>query len=648
MREFSNKEAVSEICIVAPSDELTERCINIVREGNLDIDVYKASLEEGLECAKELINKGAKIIISRKGTKKLIEENCDINVVDISVTLDDYVPFFHKAIKENGKIAFFSYQYDKVPEEVVTMTKFFKLNIAYYYYATELQCRNVVLEAINDNVVFGVGGSLTEAVAKQNGLKHFIVESSSKSVELAIDTATQLLNLKKEESLKQMELRVLNEKYENVFNYTHDAIIAIDGNGKIDLMNGNAEKMFKKKAIECTGEKIDSVISNTKLYEALSRRLKSIDELITINNELILTNRIPIIIDEEVRGAVATFRGVEEFLNTEQKVRIKLREKGLYAKSTFNDIVGQSERIKETIKIANMYAKSDFSLLLTGETGTGKEMFAQSIHNASDRKDGPFVAINCSSIPRDLLESELFGYEEGAFTGAIKGGKRGVFELSYGGTLFLDEIGEISGSAQVQLLRAIQEKEIRKVGGEKIIPIDNRIIAATNKEIKKLVQEKKFREDLYYRINVLNIHIPPLRDRADDALYIAEHIFNELTKNTSVPSGIDWRSIIDYLAHYTWPGNVRELQNFVNRIYVLLKQGSEQKEIYKIIDSYREDLEHTQNVHANLVHRENWEKQRIIDSLIRNNMVMNKTAADLGISRTTLWRKIKEYDIVTP
>ncbi|HRU41034.1 MAG TPA: sigma 54-interacting transcriptional regulator, partial [Candidatus Diapherotrites archaeon] len=261
---------------------------------------------------------------------------------------------------------------------------------------------------------------------------------------------------------------------------------------------------------------------------------------------------------------------LSEIIEMENIVRANLAKRGHTAKYDFSSIIGKSKQITETKEIAKKLAKSNSTLLLTGESGNGKELFAHAIHKASNKQQGPFVAVNFAALPENLLESELFGYEEGAFTGAKKGGHAGLFEQAHNGTIFLDEIGDASLRIQARLLRVLQEKEVMRVGGTKILPIDVRIIAATNKNLEVLVQEEKFREDLYYRLNVLPIRIPPLRERKEDIPLLIEKILEKFLKGNEM---IISSEAMDILMEYDWPGNIRELENTIEYLYNIVGNG---------------------------------------------------------------------------
>ena len=287
------------------------------------------------------------------------------------------------------------------------------------------------------------------------------------------------------------------------------AIIGVDKDNFICSCNEGAEKILNRKSINLIGNSACDILSCVPFGEVRETKQEIRSRLVTVNGEYVNLNITPVIKAENYMGAFAVLQRFKEEEQKQHELRRQLLNKGHKAKYTFDDILGESGAIKKIKEIAKKMAKTNSAVLITGESGTGKELFAHAVHNYSDRKDYPFVAVNCAAIPENLLESELFGYEEGAFTGAKKGGKIGLFEFAHMGTLFLDEIEGMSPALQIKLLRVIQEKEIMKIGGGKVINIDVRIIAATNEELRKLVKENKFRKDLYYRINTLPIMIPP-------------------------------------------------------------------------------------------------------------------------------------------
>ncbi|GAA0179689.1 sigma 54-interacting transcriptional regulator [Clostridium sediminicola] len=337
-----------------------------------------------------------------------------------------------------------------------------------------------------------------------------------------------------------------------------DGIIAINSKGNIYSYNINAEKILGYNKREVIGKNGIKLMLEIPFESALEKRISIKEKLIKVNGEDIVVSVDPIINSDRVYGAVAILKRFSDTERKQHKLRAQLIGKGHKAKYLFSDILGTSEKINKCKEIAKRMSKSSSSILITGESGTGKELFAQAIHNISKRKNYQFVAVNCGAFPESLLESELFGYEEGAFTGARKGGKLGFFELAHKGTLFLDEIGEMPFSLQMRLLRVLQEREIMRIGGDRVIDIDVRIIAASNRDLKQMVKMGEFREDLYFRLNVLPLRIPSLRERKEDIFEIINHVKKEFNGKFDFTG-----EAMDILINYNWKGNVRELRNYI-------------------------------------------------------------------------------------
>ena len=329
------------------------------------------------------------------------------------------------------------------------------------------------------------------------------------------------------------------------------------------------------------------------------------------------------------------------FEKCRMKYRIEQLEKRVAEKFHFDNIIGMSKEIKETIEIAKKVAKTGVPILLLGETGSGKELFAQSIHNESNRKDYPFVAINCSAIAKDLLESEMFGYKAGAFTGAVKN-KKGLFEEANSGTIFLDEIGEMDSSLQAKLLRVLETNSFIKPGDTKSSEVDVRIITATNRDLEKEIERNNFRKDLYYRIGVVKIEIPPLRNRKEDIEPLAQFFINDFSRKMKrIINTID-KDFLDKLKEYDYPGNIRELKNVIERAIILmegdiLKSSSLPKEFFK------EEMK--KNLLSASLKMDDIEKHHILKVLHQTNGNKTKTAEALGIGLTTLYRKLQMYGL---
>ena len=639
---WKDVQHVNDICVMAPTLQLAEKAEMLIKQENyqnIDVVVAASGRQETVKCAQTLAAAGAEIIITRKGTRRIVEEVTNLKVVSLNNSLSDYLWMLkERGLHTPGLIAFFSY--DPMSSDILQMCEMLEVQTKNYIFKSFADCRGCVERALKDGAVFSVGGAWTDPWAKRLGLPHVIVENSVETILNALESATQLCRVQVEEAEKQCLFKTQSEMYQAVLDFTHDAILAIDENGRIQVLNPPAERIMGCRAADSVGQPVEAVLPNTLLPDVLESGEKQLDQIMQIHQTLCNTNRIPILVDGQRRGVVATFQDVKQLQNSEQKIRLKLHEKGLVAKYAFNDILGDSPAIRSTIQIARSYAASRASVLILGETGTGKELFAQSIHNASDRRDGPFVAINCAAVSNSLLESELFGYEAGSFTGASRGGREGVFELAHGGTLFLDEIGEIPRETQVELLRVLQEKEIRRVGGSRVIPVDVRIIAATNKDLLQETVEGRFREDLYYRLDVLDLKLPPLRERGDDVKILGLHLFRQLPGGKDPIMQSQFLYLLEQVGPYQWYGNIRELQNFVERANILMRNAGASS--MTVSDILRRRAEPAPEPCQETESRD----RRAIEAALHNHPgSMADAARSLGCSRQTLWRKMKKYGI---
>ncbi|MCB2147209.1 MAG: sigma 54-interacting transcriptional regulator [Deltaproteobacteria bacterium] len=362
------------------------------------------------------------------------------------------------------------------------------------------------------------------------------------------------------ETLSHAEL--LGKRNEVILNEFEDGLVTVSATGLIDRVNRTARTLIAPDGREILKRPFEPLIADFEkvadLIEATGEMEKSAGIYVHHGKKLIVT-KIPVVSGGQ-RTHLYTFREIARIQRLEKDLRVKLARKGYLTKYDFGDIWGKSRQVAELVEKANRFAKTDKTILITGESGTGKELFAHAIHSHSLRREGPFVAVNFAGLSESLIESELFGYDEGSFTGARKGGKAGLFEQAHGGTIFLDEIGDASPGVQSRLLRVLQERELLRVGGSKIIPVDVRVVAATNSDLRRAMEERRFRPDLYYRLNALPLDIPPLRERPEDIL----HLFNQFLKHhygiqKSLAPEAQAR-----LTAYAWPGNVREFINTVD------------------------------------------------------------------------------------
>ena len=567
-----------------------------------------------------------------------MRKSLKIQVVNIPGEASDYIPAIQQLRGEQGLIAFFSFEED-ISNELRTICYLLHLKMKHYCFSDSLSCQAAVQQAVADGAAWGLGGVVSERFAKHCDLAYLRVESSDASILHALDTAQQLYITQQENARQQEQLQIQLERYQNILDYTHDAIIAIDEKGRISTTNQIAEQMLQPAQPPFVGRPVEEVLPNTHMTNVLHTGEAEIGQMMNIHGTLVSTNRVPIRVGGQVKGVVATFQDIKTLQTAERNIRIKLHEKGLVAKYRFSDILGRSPAIRDAKRLSENFADAQFTVMLYGETGTGKEMFAQSIHNASPRRDGPFVAINCTALNRNLLESELFGYADSSFTGARRGGKAGLFETAHGGTVFLDEIGELPLEFQAPLLRVLQEKEVRRVGDDTVIPVDIRIIGATNRNLLQLVEEGKFRRDLYYRLNVLSVLVPPLRERGDDYLEIARCIYERVLPQHTEEEETVFLRVLDRCRSYAWPGNVRELTNLVERVSLLLHRGSREEEVVQLLNVQWQETPPAAplvpgSAHALL------DREAVQEALRRNGGNLSRTAKTLGVSRSTLYRRL--------
>lgn len=449
------------------------------------------------------------------------------------------------------------------------------------------------------------------------------------------------------QAVKKLKLTV-----ETVLEHAYDGILMTDEQGKITMVSPPLLELFNLEKAEVFQSHVDKVLPQLKLTKVFETESADISNFNEMNGIKYIVHRIPIQKDGKVIGAIGKvmFRQlneVNELFKRLQKAESKASfyhqqlQKSESARFTWEHIFSEDPYMEKLKKSAAKAAKGRSTVLIRGESGTGKELFAHAIHNSSARNDGKFVVVNCAAIPEDLLESEFFGYEEGAFTGAKQRGKIGKFDLANGGTLFLDEIGDMSLALQAKLLRVLQEREFYRVGGNIRVKVDVRIIAATNRNLEKMVKEGEFREDLYYRLNVISLNIPPLRERIRDIEYLIENLMKELNSmlGTTI-TGISQQAM-EALLHYEWPGNVRELRNVLERAMTFAEHGKIQSE--DLPDYLVSQIADKPPVRTSLV--EDAELGAIRKALMQTNGNKAQAARMLGISRSGLYEKLKKYQL---
>ncbi|PIX21667.1 MAG: sigma-54-dependent Fis family transcriptional regulator [Deltaproteobacteria bacterium CG_4_8_14_3_um_filter_45_9] len=452
------------------------------------------------------------------------------------------------------------------------------------------------------------------------------------------------------------ELQKKIEFYEAVLNNIHNGVVITDPDGKVIFFSRTYGNFLGIDPKEVIGKHCTEVIENSRMHLVAKTEIPEIDHPHRIMGQDMVVQRIPIKMGDRVIAVYGQvmFKDVRDVHTLARKLnllesKVEFYEKELESlrssKYTINNIVGKTEGIVELKKLALKAAATNAPVLLIGESGTGKELFAHAIHHSSERRRYPFIRLNCAAIPKDLLEAELFGYEPGAFTGAGSKGKPGKFELAHQGTIFLDEISDLPLEMQPKLLRVLEEKEMERLGGTLLTKCDFRLIAAANENLEGCVEDGKFRKDLYYRLNVIPIQIPPLRQRKEDIPIIAEHLIQILNKDLGTHVTKISHDVLNIFQNYDWPGNVRELANILERtIYITEGDTIQFRHLPFFLQSMREGpakLQHT--LLKNL--REDMEKEALLHAIRISNDNKNKAAKLLGIHRTALYKKMKKLNI---
>ncbi len=527
------------------------------------------------------------------------------------------------------------------------------LKLSAYPVNSELLLQDAIRQAVSDGCEAIVGNYTAVELAKKRKLPAVIIESGREAINNAIAEAISAAEIEQKEKMRSAQMA-------NIMNYSFQGIISTSQDGTITFANRYCHSVLNANHELLTGRNIREFFPNLAIEEVTKNQKKLLSELHTCASYQLMVNCVPVPDSDGSVGCVLTFQDTSRIQADELQLRKKMRHSSFQAKYHFSDILHESEVMDTVISDAATYSYSDSNILICGETGTGKELFAQSIHNSSPRKNHPFVAINCSALPENLLESELFGYVEGAFTGASKGGKMGFFELAHKGTIFLDEIGDISPKLQSRLLRVLQEREVMRLGSDKVIPIDVRVISATNKNLKEEVANGSFRQDLLYRLDVLELNLPPLRNRNRDALILLLKLISYERERTGCVLETLSEKAGQLILQYSWPGNIRELKNFCQRLCILTQTSeADASDILRALPeagvkkaapaetavTAAASTPASQQSQLPLYSRYD-EREEILKALYTFHNNRTKTAEYLGINKSTLWRKMKKYGIV--
>ncbi len=612
------------IVFFAPNSRIAALATNAISQLNLSIPVEEAIDYEAVE----LLHKypSCKIAISRSGTADLLRGVKGISVVDITASYYEIQKGISNLVDKHCKNI-----------SVISQSNFIGLTHAEFSIGdvkvTLNPCKNTEDIIVNNSSISNnlLGCVLAIETAKSYNVIVEPLESDFFSVKRVILQALEMLGYL---NISQKNFECMETVLDNI----DEGVIFFDSENNPAIYNESALKLMQPESKEQWFHKLEEHMN----------RANSVPRVVSLNQNKVLFRNIPLSGNEFISGEkpssnVVIMQDSTAIEESAKNIKISTYEKGLFARRSFKDIRFESLVMDDAVALAKRFSNSDSTVMLFGETGVGKEGFAQSIHNNSPRAKKPFVSVNCASLPQGLVASELFGYAEGAFTGARSSGKKGLFELAQGGTIFLDEITEIPLEVQSQFLRVIQEREVMRIGDDRIIPLDIRIICASNKRILPLCEKGLFRYDLYYRLNVLQLTIPPLRERGRDVLVLFKTFMAEfLHKNEDeIKFDDDVKSV---LMSYSWPGNVRELRNFAEAMSFY---GDEIKSsnVLNILNHDKEVISSdTDNSNHSLNFKDNMPLSEIEREYYRYMLERHSNAevAKLaGISRTSLWRKLK-------
>ncbi len=627
---------------ILPYKELIEITSQFSSDYDLEVMPDEKNVESAIPAALSAEKNGARVIISRGGTAEIIKKHVHIPVVEIRVSDLDILRVLYPYHSKERKILIAGYR--NAVQRCRSVSEILDLDVHELLIPYEKEEYNIedVKKAADYLIKLH---KIDTIIGDQTAIEN--LKSLCENLHLirsGRDDVMEAIERTENAFYGRPDGGKYNRYVKNVLDTVNDAIISADNDGVIRVFNSSAEKIFNQRQKSVIGQKIESLLETQDCFGKLKSSISEVLQSGLSNHEKIikpaggdyLINTSPVMTDDKNLGVVLVIRELLNSSGQETKKFRKQLHQGFSTRYTFDDILTVDENFIKKIHSAREYAASDASILIEGESGTGKELFAQSIHSGSSRCNAPFIAVNCAAIPAALLESELFGYVDGAFTGASRKGKRGLFEIANTGTIFLDEISEIDKSLQVKFLRVLEEKQIMRIGSDTSIDLDVRVIAATNCDLKKQVKEACFRSDLYYRLNLLNLHLPPLRQHSDDIEYLAGHFYRVFNDKYGLKGGFLSEEVIDILKKYSWPGNVRELKNIIERIVLTAGGLKPDSSLIHLIaeDIYNEDC--TKNISGNTL--EEVKYNAVITMLKEENFNKSRAAQRLGIDRSTLDR----------
>lgn len=551
-----------DILFLSASKRILKNVREVFEAAGEEYLVYEAALADAVRIARSCIERfGTKIVISTGGTGDILQQSVDAHVLIMRYRGEDIIEAIQQADPVRHKVAVVGFE--SFVHTAIRVRPVFSEEL-HFETVNGIEDMRVAVDAlVKDGYDTVVGGSVVANLARVRGLRGVHIGMEKEVIADTLDEAKRLVSLLEE---KDARLATTNA----ILDAITDGIIACDGQGHVQSVNQAGTTILGLSRHDLVGRPLAELVDAPFLARTLATGEEFTGALVDIRGARYSATCVPVRVEQGVIGAVLTVQELSR-LHMELDTRKKVLASGHVARNRFASIVGSSRAIEQAKRRAALYADTDSTVLLYGRTGTGKELFAQSIHNASPRAKGPFVAVNCGALPESLLESELFGYVRGAFTGARTGGKTGLFEMAQGGTIFLDEISEMAPSLQARLLRVCQEREITRIGDDRVIPVDVRVVAAANRDLLTLVRAGSFREDLYYRLAVLILELPTLADRMEDLEELATALVRRKARELHRSMAAIPPESVEVLRTISWPGNVRQLANVLERAIILCR-----------------------------------------------------------------------------
>lgn len=617
---------------VAPYTDMANLARQYFLSSRECIDVVIGDLDAGLGAARTAIAKGAELIISRGGTAELIARHVAVPVVPIRVSGYDILRVLTAAFAVSGAVGVVGF--DSVVAGCRSVSHILGKELRYSSISESSQALDAVNSMVERGARYIVGDMISVSVATGLGLPCSLVQSGVESIVQAVKESRQLLFHLHHQHHQNVLLQALLDN-------SRDAIVAVDAEGHVQFANQIAKATYR-----ISGEDTPNLSHLTTVY---TEGRETHDDLVNLEDRAMLRTTIALHDGDRITGAMEISHDVTRVRELEQRIRRETVRRGFIAHHTIEQLVGTSDEMRRVRRLVEVLGRDDCNVLILGETGSGKELVAQAIHCASDDAARPFVAVNCAAIPSSLLESELFGYADGAFTGARKGGRPGLFETASGGTLFLDEIGEMNIEAQARLLRVLQERSVRRVGEDRVIPVSVRVIAASNIDLACAVAEHRFRRDLFYRLNVAEIRVPALRERSEDIPLLIDHLVQTLAKRKGCTVAPMRAAFVKVAQSFAWPGNVRELRNFCERYIVLVRSKMSESEMVATLFAGLTAREHSDDTRGDIEPvGERSLREVIADVVMRTWQTyggnITHTARVLGIDRGTVRRYVSPAD----